>query len=104
MKSCRYNYKRSTSGAARHTAVHPLAQRMNDFIAVTSGYRSAERRNRKAAVASSVELAEILLRVAHWTGGSARAVTACYSLLQRSLLQSLQPVTACYSLLPPDIG
>ena len=35
--------------------------------------------------------------MAHWTGGSARAVTACYS-----LLQPVTAVTACYSLLQPE--
>ena len=56
--------------------------RMNYFIAVIAGYRAAERRNRKAAVASTAALAEMLLCVL--TGWAV-------------LLVLLQPVTACYS-------
>ena len=55
---------------------------MKDFIAVIAGYRAAERRNRKAAVASTAALAEMLLCVL--TGWAV-------------LLVLLQPVTACYS-------
>ena len=55
---------------------------MNYFIAVIAGYRAAERRNRKAAVASTAALAEMLLCVL--TGWAV-------------LLVLLQPVTACYS-------
>ena len=51
-------------------------------IAVIAGYRAAERRNRKAAVASTAALAEMLLCVL--TGWAV-------------LLVLLQPVTACYS-------
>jgi hypothetical protein len=73
---------------------------MNYFIAVIAGYRAAQRRNRKAAVANNAALAEMLLRVL--TGWAAllvllQPVTACYS-----LLQPLQPVTAGHSLLQPD--
>ena len=73
---------------------------MNYFIAVIAGYRAAQRRNRKAAVANTAALAEMLLRVL--TGWAAllvllQPVTACYS-----LLQPLQPVTAGHSLLQPD--
>ena len=69
---------------------------MNYFIAVIAGYRAAQRRNRKAAVANTAALAEMLLRVL--TGWAAllvllQPVTACYSLLTA--------VTACYSLTQP---
>ena len=73
---------------------------MNYFIAVIAGYRAAQRRNRKAAVANTAALAEMLLRVlAGWAALLVllQPVTACYS--RYSLLQ---PDTACYSQTQPD--
>ena len=55
---------------------------IKDFIAVIAGYRAAERCNRKAAVASTAALAEMLLCVL--TGWAV-------------LLVLLQPITACYT-------
>jgi len=83
---------------------------MNYFIAVIAGYRAAQRRNRKAAVANNAALAEMLLRVL--TGWAAllvllQPVTACYSLLQpvtavTACYSRTQPVTARRSLTKPD--
>ena len=73
----------SIDGATQPPSMDPgLCFRMKDFIAVIAGYRAAERRNRKAAVASTAALAEMLLYVL--TGWAV-------------LLVLLQPVTACYS-------
>ena len=63
-------------------AVGERVQWMKDFIAVIAGYRAAERRNRKASVASTAAPAEML-----------RCVLTGWAVL----LVLLQPVTACYS-------
>ena len=69
----------------RHEGGHSFVtagEGMNYFIAVIAGYRAAERRNRKAAVASTAAPAEML-----------RCVLTGWAVL----LVLLQPVTACYS-------
>ena len=73
--------KDGASPPALHTT-QPHALGMKDFIAVVAGYRAAERRNRKAAVASTAAPAEML-----------RCVLTGWAVL----LVLLQPVTACYS-------
>ena len=55
---------------------------IKDFIAVIAGYRAAERCNRKAAVASTAALAEMLL---------------CVLTRWAVLLVLLQPITVCYT-------